>query len=441
MKKIPCIKSVLIIKDVHKIEAIQQRIEDNDFFTVTPNVDPDKVPSLGLTILLLVDSNDIKFPTAYVAILKKQGRVATSTVRVKISFPVALEEFNIDQFIEGIPKRHHNFLAGVPFVDFISIPPKLSQIFFSRVLELFPQLQTSLLKLHDRVSNKVLSGEYSRDSDAAAEKDALGLALDIFSFPKAKVFQSWDAEDGRSGKSFLEGLHKYTVYEDDLISEDLNQFEGFKKMKGKITGVVEFENKDHDRLLVINANRKPLEKATGVDLIYYHRGYHAFTLVQYKMMDQRDANNHHYYNPNNKSHDEEFARMQKLEQKLCNLERDSTLSGYRVTECPFFFKVCRKFMLDYTDNVQTSAYIPFEQWKFFLTDPAMKGPKGGIQIGFHTMKKRYLSRSVFIDLVQRGLIGSQRESSRILEQLIEEVVTDGRSLIFAVETSAPTSEL
>ncbi|MCO5949837.1 hypothetical protein [Mucilaginibacter flavidus] len=276
----------------------------------------------------------------------------------------------------------------------------------------------------------------NREQDAAVEKDALGLTLDIFGVDRAAVFRSWQAGDDGIGQSFLSGLKEFAVYEDDVISHDLHAFPGFEQVKGNhITGVVEFESQDGDKLTVINANRKPLEKAMGVDLIYFHRRYKSFVMVQYKMMDQRsEENNDLYYNPNQVSHNEELKRLKALQKTIAALGKGTGLNAYRFADCPLFFKLCKKFEMKWDDDsVAPGMYIPLNQWELLLNDESTLGSRGGRQLGYRTVRKRFLHKDTFIDLVQSGFIGTCDEATEKIGLFIEDALAMGHSVMYAVD--------
>ena len=52
--------------------------------------------------------------------------------------------------------------------------------------------------------------------------------------------------------------------------------------------VARFNGPDYE-LIVFNVNKKPLEVALGVDLVYFDTIHNVFTLVQYKRLDQESA--------------------------------------------------------------------------------------------------------------------------------------------------------
>lgn len=230
-------------------------------------------------------------------------------------------------------------------------------------------------------------------------------------------------------------MSEYVAYEDDVISNDLHQLPGYTLISEAITGVVEFENREGEKLIVINANRKPQEKAMGVDLIYFHRKYEAFTFVQYKMMDQKSkVSNEQYYNPKQKSHAEELARMEHLQILLDEAKQVNDYKDYRFSLSSIYFKLCKKIEMKKADSsIVAGAYIPLQQWKMLLFDPSTKGDKNGIQMGYHTINNRYLGTVTFVDLIKKGFIGTQKGNLLKIAAFIESAIKEGHSVIYAID--------
>jgi hypothetical protein len=153
------------------------------------------------------------------------------------------------------------------------------------------------------------------------------------------------------------------------------------------------------------------------------------------MMDQKaEKSNEQYYNPNNKSHHEELGRMGKLYELICQDVKSDELTDYRLTDCPIFFKVCKKLQLKAEDtSIAAGAYIPLNQWNILLKDPSLNGPKGGVQIGFHTLNKRYIGTQTFVELIQKGFLGTQRISSKKIGAFIEDAISKGHSIMYAID--------
>lgn len=438
--------------------AIIERLSQEHQFTTVTESDPNKVVpnSLGFLCLdpygmqalfqpasraktlfdedFLTPSDGIKI--THICILKKGQRVATSQVRIKgVDVIELLNPILIEEMVKLLPANLHSHVWNAFSYGYKKIAPKTGDAIFKSILKMRPEEREKINRLALKLDYKPNFSRKSRSEDAAAEKDALGISLDIFGIDRKEILRSWDASDGSLGTSFLSGLKQYAGYEDDIINHDLHTLPGWQAISKAISGVVEFQNREGEKLLVINANRKPTEHALGVDLIYFHRRYEAFTFVQYKMMEKQGKNfSEFYYNPSQKSHKEELERMNALQASLDQESLSKTLEDYRISRCPIFFKLCKKLRLKMDDtSIAAGAYIPLDHWHILLKDPSTKGPKGGRQIGYNTLKKRYIGTQSFIDLMQRGFLGTQSISSKKVALFLEDALKNGHSVMYAID--------
>lgn len=432
------ITATLTVASYDRSDALVQKIaESNQFTTVTGN-SPNDIAPVALALISLNDSyfgNGDAMKISHLGIIKKGARVATNQVRIKATDFLKLPDIPLKVLFSHIPVKQRAACENGFSDDYKKVSPKAAEALFTALLRCCPELETAINKIAVKVFPESIIKNVSRSMDAAVEKDALGICLDIFGVDRTQILSSWQAPGRSLGTSFLTGLTDYTSYEDDVISHDLHNLPGWSAVSEAISGVVEFENGEGEKLTVINANRKPLEKALGVDLIYFHRKYESFTLVQYKMMDQKVDNiGAQYYNPNNPSHQEEHERMSRLFDLISQDEPSHDLIDYRLTSCPIFFKVCRRLQLKPDDTtIAAGAYIPLTQWNILLKDPTLNGPKGGIQIGFHTLNKRYIGTQTFVDLIQKGFLGTQRISSLKIGGFIQDAIEKGHSVMYAIE--------
>lgn len=438
--KPPFISATLFISEDYQVSAIQDRIDSGNPFTLVPMTDPSKVIPNGIALINLQNRFNNQF-TSYLCTLKKQGRVATATVRLKGTNMLQLPEIVPDEIFTKLPKKFQKLATETFYTPYFRLSPKFGENYYKIIRYMFPKQSREIDRLYQKTQNVPLRAQGSRIEDAAIERDALGLSLDIFGVDRTKILRQWEANGTTIGDSFLTGLEEYNVYEDDIISNDLHNIPGYQLIKEDITGTVEFEDSYGDKLLVINANRKPLERATGVDLVYFHRKYEAFTMVQYKMMDNVDSKSNQYYNPKQKSHDDELERMCQLQSLLNKESKGSCLNEYRFSDCPIFFKLCKKLQLKGDDGgIAPGAYITLDQWKLLLEDESTKGKNGGTQIGYHTLNRRYMRRQSFIELIQSGLIGTQASGSEKLGLFIQAAVENGHSVMYAIDNSNKNPE-
>jgi len=434
---LPTLQATLGIGSSNLCLYIEEKIAlRGEFTTVIEHTAGDILP-IALSLLSIEPYNTTdEVIITHVGILKKGNRVATGQVRIKANEIIELPHTPLKDLIALLPVKYQTIGRRYFGYEYSKIPERTGQELFKAILELFPDHAADFERLSLKLNRQPIPGTH-RNEDAAAERDAVGLCLDIFGIDRSKVLRSWENSSGNKsfGESFLSGLSEYSAYEDDLINHDLRNLPGWESVSNNITGIVEFQNSDNERLTIINANRKPLEKALGVDLIYFHRKYEAYTFVQYKMMDQKvEDGNKCYYNPNQKSQHEEQERMQRLYDILLKEQPSDSLNDYRIGNCPIFFKVCKKLQLKYDDtSIAPGAYIPLNQWKLLLQDASTKGPKGGCQIGYHTLGNRYVGTSVFVELMQRGFLGTQSIASEKIGWFIQAAIKEGHSVMYAID--------
>ncbi len=433
------IHAALAITNPETAETISERIEENGRFTRVFDVKVSDVPPVALGLLYL-DSPSFFNPSddnfeLYVCIIRKGQRVATGQVRLQVSDLVQLDGITTQEIVDKLPKRLQTNAKNAFHSDFKKLPTKTAEYVLDAILELCPQHEKSIRNLSSLLSNPSRFRQTHRNQDAATEKDAVSLALDIFGADRTSILKNWNYDAVKLGTSFLNGIDEYVAYEDDIISNDLHTLPGWDIVKESITGVVEFTNKDGGILAVINANRKPTEKATGVDLIYFHRNFEAFTFVQYKMMDKHgEDSDDYYFNPNQKSHTDELVRMQKLQKLIDSHPESKKLVDYRLVKTPIFFKVCKKLQLKTNDtSIATGAYIPLDYWEKLLEDPSTEGKRGGRKIGYSTLNKRYIGTGEFVYLVQKGFLGTHSKASKKIALFIEDAIKSGHSVMYAIE--------
>lgn len=431
------IEATLAIFSMDLCATIEEAIErKGQFTTVTDNKPGDFISTaLALFCISPYQYADTMFEISHIGIIRKGMRVSTGQVRIKATNLIPLKNLTLDGLKNALPEKFRSNCEKAFSIGYKAVGDKTGEQIFDALINLYPDQAESIHKLWGKAHPKISSAPESRLETAAAEKDALGICLDIFGVDRAEILQNWEYSGDSVNNSFLNGLQEYSAYEDDILSKDLHAIPGWQILSEDISGIVNFQNEEGEKLTVINANRKPLEKAMGVDLIYYHRKYHAFTFVQYKMMDQRVENiGEYYYNPIQRSHDDELKRMQKLYDGLLKEKQGESLNDFRIGNCPIFFKLCKKLEFKQSStSISAGAYIPLTQWTILLGDDSTKGPKGGRQLGYHTLQKRYIGTQVFVDLMQRGFLGTQALGSTKVALFIEDAIKRGSSVMYAID--------
>jgi hypothetical protein len=268
----------------------------------------------------------------------------------------------------------------------------------------------------------------------AKEKDAVGLALEIFDQSgglRKTILRSWVAPEGAELGSFLSGVGGVRTIEDHLIARDSSVFPGAESSRATVVGAV--FSIGGRKLEVFNVNRTRIEESIGVDLIYRNDRYNAWTLVQYKSMKRTITNGvtSVTYRPD-PSFDDELARMNLFRQEY----KDAWLVGdgrpsYRLSGDGFFFKLCSRVQLEVmSDTLLPGMYLAREFVQAVLANPATRGPRGGRLITFENTQ-RHLSNTLFAELVGDGWIGTRGISSNRIARIVHDSFAAGRAIVIA----------
>ena len=270
-----------------------------------------------------------------------------------------------------------------------------------------------------------------REPIVAYERDASGLALELAGLHDARteLLREWD---GTEDEPFLRSTTGYTVLEDRALEHDARVFGDWALVKSSVVGVARFESRGR-RVTIVNANRAGLEKALGVDLIYYTQEYNAYILVQYKRWLNDDAAQW-TFRPD-KQFDAEVARMRKL---FLGVTAAVEPSDYRFDERCCFLKLCAPRTPDaFSSDLVRGAYLPLEYWDVLETSGSLAGSRGG-RVLTHATVSRYLTNTDFINLVRSSWVGSRGVTSRHIESVVAAGLESNRSLILAVSTLSDT---
>jgi hypothetical protein len=189
----------------------------------------------------------------------------------------------------------------------------------------------------------------------AQEKDAVYRAIELAGFDKNLNYSL--PLPGQPPSSFLRCLHPI---EDRLIEHDASIFSNWK-IDGSLTGQYQFR-KSNELLTIINVNRSTVEKALGVDLLYYNHEFNSFVMVQYKTF-QKETNSH-VYRPDNQFY-KDIDRMNQAKRHIEN-KIASTEKEYRLNADNFYFKFCYETKLGYDNDLLPGMYFPLEHLELLL---------------------------------------------------------------------------
>ena len=300
----------------------------------------------------------------------------------------------------------------------------------STLLERFSQTRTERIR---RLS------ERTRDN-LAQQKEALLTALSIAGISRNPV-QEWTPSD-ETPMSFLDGLPSVRLREDPMVVHDLQNLPGFEVIKTYPYGAAVFESEEtSERLTVILANRLPLEQQTGTDLIYFNETYQSFVMVQYKAMereDRRDGPAEAVYRLPNSQLKEELDRMDTMLSALKTCAPNTDIGGFRLTENPFFLKLCSRLIFNPDDvGLVPGMYLPLDYWKLLENDPGIQGPKGGLRITYDNAQ-RHFDNTAFSTVVSKAWVGTTPSQSQVLQDVIRATLETGKAVAIAIKPKKST---
>jgi hypothetical protein len=308
------------------------------------------------------------------------------------------------------------------------LPPKSFEAILNIVSSLAPDTSPILSRFSEARIRRIQNLPNQVRATLAEQKEAVATALTIAGIDRDEM-QGWDVNDNGKPTSFLDGLEQVRLREDPMVVNDLNNLPGYEAIKATTHASVVFEN-TQSKLTVVLANRLPLEKQLGVDLIYYNETFSCFLMIQYKAMDEEG--DEIVYRFPNKQLTEEINRMRTVLGELSRVGPNTEADGFRLSENPFFIKICPRLVFN-PDNVGLvkGMYLPLDYWELLSEHPTMLGPKGGKRLSYNNVR-RYFDNTEFVTIASGGWVGTTIEQSKYLEAAIRSTLESGRAVVFAV---------
>ena len=223
-----------------------------------------------------------------------------------------------------------------------------------------------------------------------------------------------------------------------MVVNDLQNLPGFDVIKTYPYGAAVFESEEtSERLTVILANRLPLEEQTGTDLIYFNETYQSFVMVQYKAMERTDRKSGiplYLYRLPDAQLKAEIDRMDAVLSALKACSPNTGIGGFRLTENPFFLKLCPRLVFNPDDvGLVPGMYLPLDYWKLLENDPGIKGPKGGLRITYENVK-RHFDNTSFTTVVSKAWVGTTPSQSQVLQDVIRTTLETGTAVAIAIKS-------
>lgn len=250
-----------------------------------------------------------------------------------------------------------------------------------------------------------------------AQEDAIRLAKAAFDIRGHLIPDQVVLKRGATSGLGLVGAH---LYEDNIVRSDASSLPGFDAISSDVTGRAVFQKGD-ERLVIYTANKLPLERMLGVDLIYINETRGNIVMVQYKMLKEENhsgARSDWIFRPNPQMR-KEIARM-----RLPDFE--GSVADYRLSRNPFFFKFVKCKVVN--DKPQ-SFLISLDHLNQILADPKAKGPKGGVRVSFKTLDGTYLREAGILSLISSGYIGTHKAETTALAPIIREAARGNKAVV------------
>jgi hypothetical protein len=241
-------------------------------------------------------------------------------------------------------------------------------------------------------------------------------AISRISVEDEEDFADFDAIAGTRGGSFH-------AIEDGFLEHEARWVRGLDLVGSDATGRAIYSRGD-ERLEVVTANRRHLENALGVDLIYINTVRQNVVMVQHKMLEPSGGG--WLYRPDDQLA-KEIARMEAFARPGVASDAE-----YRLHSGLFYLK----FVKRNAAIRQGGILMPLDHYQSFLNTPASRGPRGGLRIDYETLGGRYMREQPFVDLIRAGYIGTYANDTMSLRTIIEATLADGGAVVAAIQSAA-----
>jgi hypothetical protein len=424
----------LIFKIIERslAQSVERSIKGKDEFSSAVPVTDISLPQIFLTFVSF-DASTLQ----YVCLAESGRIVATGEQRVRFSH-LSKVQIPWAKIHEQIPLKLRPHLPPLRR-RVVAVPPKTWQSLLEAVSRIDPKAGKKIKEIKRLI--RLGSKSYSSNSYTVLgeERDAVGLALEIFADPseRRRILKQSSIHLAEEIAPFLHGVQRVLAREDPLVNRDAEIFPGFVLKDHPIIGVAHLQ-RENRHLTIINTNRQPLETTLGVDLLYYNHQHDAFVFVQYKRMSaSKEGDQGEWYYPrHDNSYEKEIATMRnvyRLYKADLQKARLSQLAGYRLECNPFLFKLCkREQFAPLRDSLVQGLYVPLSYWGMFMRSGESRGPRGATRVGPQNLQ-RWISNSLFVDLVKGGWLGSSGGVSQDLGKIVRSCLESGRSVVIAVE--------
>ncbi|MCC6238099.1 MAG: hypothetical protein IT299_11085 [Dehalococcoidia bacterium] len=417
---------IVQLGDGYREYLVREQAEAERTFTDVVDAVRDSRPRQFLALLSL-DGERI----THLALATRTGRVATGKVRIRYESIRQLSPVELDGLREAIaPSLRRHFASALDSDGWL---PQQTWNACLGVLRRDLRNERAVSELEGQISGRPLAMTPRRLQVLTEERDALGLALEIFD-PRSRITVPSVSAAAGPDAPFVTAMQNGDLPEDVGIAHDTAVFDGWLPQGVPAVGAMSFESRGHV-LTVANVNRTPIEHVLGVDLLYFHAEYRSFVFVQYKRMT-RDDQNHPYYRPTGTTYEREYERMLGWDARTKVRRQPAGLSEYRLGNDAFFFKVYHNPVGGPPPSgLLRGMYFPLSYWKSLVESPRIRGPRGGARITYENAE-RHLTNTQFADLVGNGWLGSSAQDEKMLANVVNQALGARHSITLAIAQSA-----
>lgn len=372
--------------------------------------------AIKLPTLCLLEIQEGDATKCYLATATQKRAVSTFDSRLTIKKLRALYPDSLQAIEALISDSRIKRLLGERLPDeggITNLSPKLS----AHLVEILAGNSENQSALDTAFS--LLPGLRQVTNSSWAQEDAIQSAMAAFGIQGNTIPDEIFLKRGASSGLGLIGAH---LYEDNVVHSDASRLPGFDAISADVTGRAVFQ-KLEERLVIYTANKLPLEQMLGVDLIYINETRGNIVMLQYKMLegDKQDGDSRDWlFRPDQQLRDE-MARM-----RLPDF--DGSLSDYRLSRNPFFFKFVKRKVVD---NTHQSFLVSLDHLNQILAAPEAKGPKGGVRVSYAALDGTYLREADMLGLIRSGYIGTHKAETTALATFIQEAAMGNKAVVLA----------
>jgi hypothetical protein len=400
-------------------EALQEsRRGVGEFTTAFPHADFSlvKAPTLCLLLAEVEDEHH-----AYLGLIGSRSPITTLQSRVKVKRAVKITPAAPEALVQLLdtPTHQRTFMERLAAGQGLTaLSPKLSGELIDRLAAIEGNVGPM------RTLASALSMPRQFRGNAALQEDAIRTAMKAFGLGSDDRADSLELVPDQES-----ALARIPIIEDGAIEHDARSISGFDLVGSDKTGRAVF-TRGRERLEIFTANRRQLERAFGVDLVYLNVTRRNLVMLQYKMLEP----------PTGKATDWTFVPDDQLDKELERMHRFARQNvapqyEYRLNSATFYLKFVKR------DGAlrQGGIIMPIDHYDMFVQSPSARGPKGGLRVGYEALGGSYMREQPFLDLLRAGYIGAYADTTSKLMTLVKAVLDRGRAVVAAIQTSTEVS--